>query len=399
MLFVLPGFVTLGVVLRPYGAAAMTAGFSAWLATPGQTEWASHINLDEAAAGWGFVALCCLVRGKCLLLGAAALALAALSKHQTAVLCVTVLIAACYLRMWGWLAAYAVSAGGATLLWLAYLATAGGTGISDSAARLDWGPGWVGRVLEDRGHSLKYLVWYAGTLRLGVPLLTLAGVGIYRRQLDPLTVACSAWVILTLAFNLGTAAMPGGLTYYLVPCYLPLAVLCGLAFAGKELSPNTVVGILVVAAGSNFAECGLVVTLGPVRVNAGVVAGVVMSGFALVAGRFGPALWLAAAVASASASTLVFAPVGPPDRELIRLVETGRAVGTWEDPRVSYYAGRRVAHAVWEDDWDGSDYFIISEATHVRGRHAARWAAFRDFLEARYEVVGRGGGYTAWRKK
>jgi hypothetical protein len=408
LLFVLPGLLALAVLLREYGPMAMAVGCFALLVNQSQTQRAGFLNLDQALSSWGFLAVYCFARRRWLLLGLFAMAACTLAKYQALVVCAVLLLVTLVERHnWKQLLLYGVVSAAALFAWVLYLSCSDRWSPSDSTFRFAWGPDFLRRVLAERGHNLKYLLWYAVSLRLGIPLLAFAVVGVIRRRSDPLVRSLGCYVALTFLFNVATAAMPGGLDYYLTPAFLPLAACCGVAFAGRTINPLGAAACLALAALKNVVPLWTAeMRLGTVLTPVAVVAGTALVGLAALLYAVG---WKRAHWAFMAATLVYFLPFalplkcpGEPDQGVRALVARAAArgweAGAWEDPRVNYYSDQRVLQAVWDDDWGRPDYYILLAHTLVRQKDDDRWRQFQQFLRTHYAPDEQTGDYIGWRR-
>jgi hypothetical protein len=139
-----------------------------------------------------------------------------------------------------------------------------------------------------------------------------------------------------------------------------------------------------------------------------VKVGVGLGALGVVLSRFRPrtatALLLAGAFVNALPFGLTPIPLGPPDQEVRDLVARaeshGWALGAWDDPRVGYYAGRRVPQAILGRDWDRVDYFVLSRKDLDELRRGGDFqGSFLAFLDEHYRVEDERGGYTAFLRR
>jgi hypothetical protein len=392
-LFVCPGLVAAVVCLRPAGRLSMTVGMALTLIIPMPLALSStQVNLEAGLSSWGLIAIWCFVTGEFTWLGLLAILITTLCKYQAIDVCL-VLLACTAMRMQSWkkLLAYGLVSGGAMLVWIILIQ-------SDDSGFLGYGFGrfvWESKTLPN-----PWIRMFGLHSALLLPLSIAACMGIFRHRRNRLIGALFIYLVLTLGFNLLTIRLPGGLNFYLVPAYLPLAVCAGYLVAGRSISWAAALTLLGLAFAKNF-----------------VVVPVPLAGFAAVALAFsGAGLYIMRRPAArALLLTAPFVLVLPraetvemfrtPDEPLRTILnkcrENGWTAGTWEDPRVPFWANQPLIQAKWKQDWGKVDYYIDFKES-VRGidlNYLERQQAFRAFLDANYELDEERGQYAGYRQR
>jgi hypothetical protein len=217
------------------------------------------------------------------------MAVATLCKYQSIVICLTLLtITLIEKRSWKQLIPWAMVAGTAMTCWLVFALTHNTQGLALSGNRFAWGQAFLPMLESTHGCSLAKLV-FIGLTDLSLPVLMLAAIGLVQQRGRRPMPALGCYLVLTLAFNLAAAALPGGFGNYLIPVYLPLAASAGMAFADGQVKLPVAALLLGLAVTKSFV---------PLPVVGAVKVGVALAGLALIGCvlrfRRAPALFIVA---------------------------------------------------------------------------------------------------------
>jgi hypothetical protein len=386
LLFVLPGLLILAVILSRAGFVGMAAGFFLFLINPYNISYATtHVNLDQGLSSWGLIAIYCFVSRKWLALGLFAMLLATLCKYQAAVVGLTLLAHTLFYRgAWKLLLLYGAVSAAAIISWLALVHYQDPSFLSAGFGRFS-------------GSSYPWRAFIGSTPARLAPFALIAAVGVWRNRREPLIQCLAGYLILTLLFNMAAVRLPGGMNYYLTPAYLPLAACGGFAFVGVRSRICVLVApaCLCAALAKGFVAVPLAF--------AG-AAGVVITVVALLASLRRPAWGLVALVGPLVVMLPHAEPIcalAAPDEPVRTLL--GRAdkltTGTWDDPRVPYWAHRPCWQAKWSG-YKGVDYYILNAARddRLKNEQPLRWEELHDRLNAEYVLDERVDDYSGWRR-
>ena len=388
LLFVLPGLLILAVILSRAGLVGMAAGFFLFLVNQYNISYATtHVNLDQGLSAWGLIAVYCFVERKWLGLGLFAMLLATLCKYQAVVVGATLLAHTIFHRgAWKLLLLYGTVSAVAMLGWLALV-------YYQDPSFLSYG---FGRF------SVGSYPWehYIGYRAVGMRLLSftlIAAVGVWRNRQNPLIRCLAAYLVLTLLFNVAAARMPGGMSYYLTPAYLPLAACGGFAFVGVRSRAAVLAApvCLCVALANGFVAAPLrhVDAAGMGLAVVGMAASVRRPAWGLVA-LAGPLIVMLPRAEPIRALATPDEPV----RTLLRRAD-GLTVGTWDDTRVPYWAHRPLRQER-RSGYEAVDYYILNEDVddNLKREQPLRWAELHDRLNAEYTLDERVADYSGWRR-
>jgi hypothetical protein len=388
ILFVLPGLIAVAVILKQAGSLGATVGYLVLLLIPFNLSYAAtHVNFDAALSSWGLIALCCFVSGRCTFLGLLAILIATLCKYQAIVLCAALFTFTLpHPASWKRLLTYGLVSGSAIITWLLFLRWYNGTsGLGHGTNRFEWSSIGLADLRRFVGLQPELLI----------PTVATALVGAINQRRQKIVAACTIYLVLTLAFNIATIRLPGGLDYYLTPAYLPLAVCAGFAFRGTQIPVGTALALMLAATAKNFVPIILPM--------AGYLAlALATIGFVMRNRQSGKWMLIASLFTVVLPRALPLRTFALPDSDMQTLVaDAGQGpLGTWEEPRWAWYANRKVIQAKWNHNWLAPESCLLSVGENdAADRDDPRlWHSFQDFIKEHYVVLKSKGVFRLMQK-